>query len=79
MIVHGHTIVDQPEILFNRIAIDTGAYATGILTGLVLSGADREIIQSAPIVAGQSAPIVAGQSAPIAAGQSASPASGDRR
>lgn len=48
VIVHGHTIVDEPEILFNRIAIDTGAYATGVLTGLVLFGNHRDIIQSGP-------------------------------
>jgi serine/threonine protein phosphatase 1 len=48
VIVHGHTIVDEPQLLFNRIAIDTGAYATGVLTGLVLAGGDRDILQSEP-------------------------------
>ena len=32
VIVHGHTITDEPEILHNRIGIDTGAYASGKLT-----------------------------------------------
>ena len=36
MIVHGHTPVSQPDIRPNRINIDTGAYATGQLTCLVL-------------------------------------------
>jgi serine/threonine protein phosphatase 1 len=36
IIVHGHTPVPQPEIHPNRINIDTGAYATGNLTCLVL-------------------------------------------
>jgi serine/threonine protein phosphatase 1 len=36
MIVHGHTPVSQPDIRPNRINIDTGAYATGTLTCLVL-------------------------------------------
>jgi serine/threonine protein phosphatase 1 len=36
IIVHGHTPVTQPEIHPNRINIDTGAYATGILTCLAL-------------------------------------------
>ena len=37
MIVHGHTPVSQPDIPRpNRINIDTGAYATGQLTCLVL-------------------------------------------
>jgi len=36
IIVHGHTPVEQPEVKFNRINIDTGAYITGTLTCLVL-------------------------------------------
>jgi len=38
MIVHGHTPVRQPEVRANRINIDTGAYATGRLTCMVLEG-----------------------------------------
>jgi serine/threonine protein phosphatase 1 len=37
-IVHGHTPVPKPEIRPNRINIDTGAYATGILTLLTIEG-----------------------------------------
>jgi serine/threonine protein phosphatase 1 len=36
IIVHGHTPVIQPDVRPNRINIDTGAYATGRLTCLVL-------------------------------------------
>jgi len=36
IIVHGHTPVLQPDFHPNRINIDTGAYATGSLTCLVL-------------------------------------------
>jgi len=36
IVVHGHTPVHQPEILPNRINIDTGAFATGRLTCIVL-------------------------------------------
>jgi serine/threonine protein phosphatase 1 len=36
VVVHGHTPVEQPEIHTNRINIDTGAYASGRLTCLVL-------------------------------------------
>ncbi|SLN74219.1 Bis(5'-nucleosyl)-tetraphosphatase PrpE [asymmetrical] [Roseivivax jejudonensis] len=36
-VVHGHTIVNAPSIADGRIAVDTGAYATGRLTALVLS------------------------------------------
>lgn len=44
VVVHGHTIVERPELLANRIAIDTGAYATGILSCLVLEGTGRRIL-----------------------------------
>jgi serine/threonine protein phosphatase 1 len=37
-IVHGHTPVSEPDIRPNRINIDTGAYATGILTLLIIQG-----------------------------------------
>jgi serine/threonine protein phosphatase 1 len=38
VVVHGHTPVAEPVIRPNRINIDTGAYATGRLTCLVLEG-----------------------------------------
>ncbi len=31
-VVHGHTIVEKAKIVRNRIAIDTGAYDSGVLT-----------------------------------------------
>jgi serine/threonine protein phosphatase 1 len=46
IIVHGHTPVQEPEILPNRIGIDTGAYATGSLTCLVLEDQDRRFISA---------------------------------
>lgn len=36
IVVHGHTPVAEPEVLPNRINIDTGAYMTGRLTCVVL-------------------------------------------
>ncbi len=36
LVVHGHTPCEAPEVLPNRIDIDTGAYASGRLTCLVL-------------------------------------------
>lgn len=39
VVVHGHTPNAEPEIAADRINIDTGAYATGRLTCLVLEGA----------------------------------------
>lgn len=45
VIVHGHTVVETPQIQGNRIAIDTGAYATGRLTAVALTGRQRRILQ----------------------------------
>ncbi len=38
VVVHGHTPVDEPARLPNRISVDTGAYLTGRLTTAVLEG-----------------------------------------
>jgi serine/threonine protein phosphatase 1 len=47
MVVHGHSISDQPEVRHNRIGIDTGAYRSGVLTCLVLDGETRSFLQTA--------------------------------
>ncbi len=44
MIVHGHTINPEPEIKNNRIGIDTGAFATGRLTCLILDGTTQSFL-----------------------------------
>jgi serine/threonine protein phosphatase 1 len=41
VVVHGHTISTEVEEKFNRIGIDTGAFATGVLTALGIEGDDR--------------------------------------
>ncbi len=46
MVVHGHTLVEKPEVTPARIGIDTGAYASGILTALKLSATDRSFLQT---------------------------------
>lgn len=46
IIVHGHTIVNKPEIHPNRIAIDTGAFHTGKLTCLVLNEKQHYFLQA---------------------------------
>lgn len=46
VVVHGHTVVDVPDVRPNRIGIDTGAYATGTLTALVLEGAGRHFLST---------------------------------
>ncbi|MCX7175378.1 MAG: metallophosphoesterase [Proteobacteria bacterium] len=45
-VVHGHTISTKPSVRHNRIGIDTGAYASGILTCLVLEGTGRHFLQT---------------------------------
>ena len=45
LVVHGHTPSVDPEIRPNRIGIDTGAYATGRLTCLVLEKEQRRFMQ----------------------------------
>jgi serine/threonine protein phosphatase 1 len=46
IIVHGHTVTDGPELRPNRIGIDTGAYASGVLTCLVLQSDQQRLIQT---------------------------------
>ena len=46
IIVHGHTIRPEVEILPNRIGIDTGAFDTGILSCLVLEGSSQRLLQT---------------------------------
>jgi len=46
VVVHGHTIYDAVEHCGNRIGIDTGAYASGRLTALVLEGDSQRTISA---------------------------------
>jgi serine/threonine protein phosphatase 1 len=45
-VVHGHSITPEVEDLPNRIGIDTGAYASGRLTAVVLEGSERRFLSS---------------------------------
>lgn len=47
IVVHGHTITDEPEFRDNRIGIDTGAFVSGRLTALGLEGTERWLIETA--------------------------------
>jgi serine/threonine protein phosphatase 1 len=56
VIVHGHTPMEQPQVTPHRLGVDTGAYATGVLTAVRLDGVDQQMIQAqirkpAPVVA----------------------------
>ncbi len=44
IVVHGHTPSREPDIQPNRVNIDTGAYATGRLTCLVLEGDEMSFL-----------------------------------
>jgi serine/threonine protein phosphatase 1 len=46
VVVHGHTITDEPEDCGNRIGIDTGAFMSGRLTALVLEGTGRRYLEA---------------------------------
>jgi len=44
-VVHGHTPVEEVFVGRQRINVDTGAYATGVLTAIRLDGGEPKIIQ----------------------------------
>jgi serine/threonine protein phosphatase 1 len=46
IVVHGHTITDAPDVRRNRIGIDTGAFASGRLTCLVLQDESWSFLQT---------------------------------
>lgn len=46
MVVHGHTISDDVQLGCNRIGIDTGAYASGCLTAVVLQGKEQSFLST---------------------------------
>lgn len=45
-VVHGHTIVRTPAAEHGRIAIDTGAFATGVLSGVCLDGGTARFLSA---------------------------------
>lgn len=46
IVVHGHTPTSEPELRPFRIGIDTGAFASGVLTAVRLKGEERKILQA---------------------------------
>lgn len=44
VVVHGHTIEHAPQVMANRIGIDTGAFHSGRLTALVVEGETRRFL-----------------------------------
>lgn len=46
VIVHGHTPTEEPQMLKHRLGVDTGAYATGVLTAVRLYGEEQRLMQA---------------------------------
>lgn len=46
VVVHGHTPLAEPVIRPGRIGVDTGAYATGVLTAVRLEGDRRSFLRT---------------------------------
>lgn len=46
VVVHGHTPSPRPVVMPNRIGVDTGAYATGCLTAVVLEGSEHTFLST---------------------------------
>jgi serine/threonine protein phosphatase 1 len=46
VVVHGHSPASKPSLRPNRIGVDTGAYATGLLTCAVLEGGACRFLQT---------------------------------
>lgn len=44
VVVHGHTPAEAPELCANRVNVDTGAYASGLLTALALQDDSRRFL-----------------------------------
>jgi serine/threonine protein phosphatase 1 len=47
VVVHGHTPADEAFVGEHRIGIDTGAYATGVLSAIKLQGTARALLRVA--------------------------------
>lgn len=45
VVVHGHTPMEEPQTTRGRIGVDTGAYATGVLTAVRLEGRSQLMLQ----------------------------------
>jgi serine/threonine protein phosphatase 1 len=45
IVVHGHTPVAEPEVRANRVGIDTGAFASGRLTCIMLDEAGHRFLE----------------------------------
>ncbi len=53
IVVHGHTPAPDPHLDGRRIGLDTGAYATGVLSSIRLEKRDRRLVQVRRAVGGE--------------------------
>lgn len=44
VVVHGHTPCARPEVRTNRVNVDTGCFHSGVLTALVVDGAEKRFL-----------------------------------
>jgi serine/threonine protein phosphatase 1 len=45
IVVHGHTPCAEPELMPNRINVDTGAFYSGRLSAVVIDGAEKLLME----------------------------------
>ena len=64
-VVHGHSPTNQPYFGPHRICVDTGAYATGVLTAARLIDADRSFISTAQTALAPAEPTEAAWTRPL--------------
>ncbi len=48
-VVHGHHVVEKPTADYGRIAIDTGAWQTGVLTAVAITGEAPRFLPERPV------------------------------
>lgn len=53
VVVHGHTPQAEPEVLANRVNVDTGVFYSGALSALVIDGVDKEMMSVSGPVSGR--------------------------
>ncbi|MCX8571865.1 metallophosphoesterase family protein [Aminobacter sp. MET-1] len=53
VVIHGHTPQAEPEVMANRVNVDTGVYYSGALSAFVIDGADKRLISVARPVSGR--------------------------
>jgi serine/threonine protein phosphatase 1 len=45
VVVHGHTPSVEPEVMPNRVNVDTGAFRSGVLSGVIVDGQEKMLME----------------------------------